>query len=224
MNYSFYDDMDELDDIINESTDAEMFIESMEELFEEKTSDSKESFDEWARSKYDIEVPFSECNFKAYTLDSKNVKTIASKISVAEKLLESMVPFKTKVYVLTHGGKPIYMNIRTTKPVKDVTNHEYVIETAYGKNAEKYIGYYSAMIADKAGIPYKKSGLKMHDKYESMKVITESSAFNVKIHRPIKDADVKGILHPGNDDELNRWIADNNIQFHKPTIRERLFI
>lgn len=165
MNYSFYDEMDELDDIINESTDEEIFIESMEELFEEKTSDSKESFDEWARSKYDIEVPFSECNFKAYILDSKNMKTIASKISVSEKLLESMIPFKTKVYLLTHGGKPIYMNIRTAKPVKDAKNHEYVIETAYDKNAEKYIGYYSAMVADKAGIPYKKSGLKMHDKY-----------------------------------------------------------
>ena len=37
MNYSFYDEMDELDDIINESTDEEIFIESMEELFEEKS-------------------------------------------------------------------------------------------------------------------------------------------------------------------------------------------
>ena len=36
MNYSFYDEMDELDDILNESTDEEIFIESMEELFEEK--------------------------------------------------------------------------------------------------------------------------------------------------------------------------------------------
>lgn len=178
MNYSFYDEMDELDDILNESTDEEIFIESMEELFEEKTSESKESFDEWARSKYDIEVPFSECNFKAYTLDSKNVKTIASKISVSEKLLESMIPFKTKVYVLTHGGKPIYMNIRTTKPVKDVTNHEYVIEIAYGKNAEKYIGYYSAMVADKAGIPYKKSGLKMHDKYSKYEMVESDDILN----------------------------------------------
>lgn len=38
MNYSFYDEMDELDDILNESTDEEIFIESMEELFEEKAS------------------------------------------------------------------------------------------------------------------------------------------------------------------------------------------
>lgn len=37
MNYSFYDEMDELDDIINESSDEEIFIESMEELFEEKS-------------------------------------------------------------------------------------------------------------------------------------------------------------------------------------------
>lgn len=38
MNYSFYDEMDELDDILNESTDEEIFIESMEELFEEKAT------------------------------------------------------------------------------------------------------------------------------------------------------------------------------------------
>ena len=38
MNYSFYDEMDELDDILNESTDEETFIESIEELFEEKAS------------------------------------------------------------------------------------------------------------------------------------------------------------------------------------------
>ena len=38
MNYSFYDEMDELNDIINESTDEEIFIESMEELFEEKAT------------------------------------------------------------------------------------------------------------------------------------------------------------------------------------------
>lgn len=36
MNYSFYDEMDELDDILNDSTDEEAFIEAMEELFEEK--------------------------------------------------------------------------------------------------------------------------------------------------------------------------------------------
>ena len=40
----------------------------------------------------------------------------------------------------------------------------------------------------------------------------------------IKDAVTKGILHPGDSEELNQWITDNNIQFHKPTIRERLFI
>lgn len=38
MNYSFYDEMDELDDILNESSDEEIFIESMEELFEEKAT------------------------------------------------------------------------------------------------------------------------------------------------------------------------------------------
>ena len=38
MNYSFYDEMDELDDILNESTDEEIFIESMEEIFEEKAT------------------------------------------------------------------------------------------------------------------------------------------------------------------------------------------
>ena len=32
MNYSFYDEMDELDDIINESSDEEIFIESMEDI------------------------------------------------------------------------------------------------------------------------------------------------------------------------------------------------
>ena len=35
MNYSFYDEMDELGDIINESTDEEIFIEAMEEIYEE---------------------------------------------------------------------------------------------------------------------------------------------------------------------------------------------
>lgn len=55
-------------------------------------------------------------------------------------------------------------------------------------------------------------------------LMSHDTIFNVKIRRPIKDAVAKGILHPGNDDELNQWIADNNIQFHKPTIRERLFI
>ena len=38
MNYSFYDEMDELDDILTESTDEEIFIEFMEELFEEKAT------------------------------------------------------------------------------------------------------------------------------------------------------------------------------------------
>lgn len=40
MNYSFYDEMDELDDIINESTDEEIFIESMEELFGYEVTES----------------------------------------------------------------------------------------------------------------------------------------------------------------------------------------
>lgn len=40
MNYSFYDEMDELDDILNESTDEEIFIESMEELFGYEVTES----------------------------------------------------------------------------------------------------------------------------------------------------------------------------------------
>ena len=38
MNYSFYDEMDELDDILNESSDAETFIESIEDLLDERVS------------------------------------------------------------------------------------------------------------------------------------------------------------------------------------------
>ena len=55
-------------------------------------------------------------------------------------------------------------------------------------------------------------------------LMTHDTIFNAKLRKPIKDAVAKGILHPGDSEELNRWIADNNIQFHKPTIRERLFI
>ena len=55
-------------------------------------------------------------------------------------------------------------------------------------------------------------------------LMTHDTIFNVKLRKPIKDAVAKGIIHPGDSEELNRWIADNNIQFHKPTIRERLFI
>ena len=55
-------------------------------------------------------------------------------------------------------------------------------------------------------------------------LMTHDTIFNAKLRRPIKDAVVKGVLHPGDSDELNQWIKYNNIQFHKPTIRERLFI
>lgn len=55
-------------------------------------------------------------------------------------------------------------------------------------------------------------------------LMTHDTIFNAKLRKPIKDAVAKGILHPGDSDELNQWIKDNNIQFHKPTIRERLFI
>ena len=48
--------------------------------------------------------------------------------------------------------------------------------------------------------------------------------YNWKEIKPIKKAVNDGILVPGDTIGLQNFIKDNNIQFHKPTIRERLFI
>ena len=42
--------------------------------------------------------------------------------------------------------------------------------------------------------------------------------------KPIKDAIKNGTLRLGDDEGLQQFIKDNNIQFRKPTIRERLFV
>ena len=55
-------------------------------------------------------------------------------------------------------------------------------------------------------------------------LMTRDATYNWHLRKQLKNAIRNGLIHPGDSEELNRWIADNNIQFHKPTIRERLFI
>ena len=54
--------------------------------------------------------------------------------------------------------------------------------------------------------------------------MTRDATYNWHLRKQLKNAMQNGLIHPGDSEELNRWITDNNIQFHKPTIRERLFI
>ena len=55
-------------------------------------------------------------------------------------------------------------------------------------------------------------------------LMTRDATYNWHLRKQLKNALQNGLIHPGDSEELNRWITDNNIQFHKPTIRERLFI
>lgn len=73
MNYSFYDEIDELDEILNESSDEEMFIESMDELFEEKATQSEyvmRRFKE--RYKYDPNTNTIEVEGQRYKVSLPN--------------------------------------------------------------------------------------------------------------------------------------------------------
>lgn len=53
--------------------------------------------------------------------------------------------------------------------------------------------------------------------------MTNDVMYNWKNIKPIKNAIKDGTLIPGDTEGLQKFIKDNNVQIHKPTIRERLF-
>ena len=123
MNYSFYDELDELDDIITESSDDETFIETMEEdlglndprygIFEEKKTSS-----EYALEKFK----------KKYHYDSKS-RTIL----VDGTRYKVNITFNNNLTYVTYGGKTIWSVNTTSTSVDDNGNTSINIDKNFFK-------------------------------------------------------------------------------------------
>ena len=85
MNYSFYDEMDWLDDILTESSEDEEFLESIAVqctgvaigLGVAKEVNSKR-FDKWACQTFGIQVPFKACKYRKIKLNKNTLAEISS--------------------------------------------------------------------------------------------------------------------------------------------------
>lgn len=187
MNYSFYDEMDELDDILNESTDEEIFIESMEELFGYEVTESSadavalatavgaatalglhevKKVEKWARSMYHVEVPYKECTHKVIKLTDNTAKELADLFGKTEAWMKHRVSRKCKCHILMHKDDMIYAVLYVATLKEKIQRHNALLEKAFTPNAKRAIGYYSIMLYHKRNIPLSSSGASMLKTYD----------------------------------------------------------
>lgn len=187
MNYSFYDEMDELDDILNESTDEEIFIESMEELFGYEVTESSadavalatavgaatvlglhevKKVEKWARSMYHVEVPYKECTHKVIKLTDDTAKELADLFGKTEAWMKHRVSRKCKCHILMHKDDMIYAVLYVATLAEKMQRHKALLEKAFTPNAKRAIGYYSIMLYHKRNIPLSSSGASMLKTYD----------------------------------------------------------
>lgn len=187
MNYSFYDEMDELDDILNESTDEEIFIESMEELFGYEVTESSadavalatavgaatvlglhevKKVEKWARSMYHVEVPYKECTHKVIKLTDDTAKELADLFGKTEAWMKHRVSRKCKCHILMHKDDMIYAVLYVATLKEKMQRHKALLEKAFTPNAKRAIGYYSIMLYHKRNIPLSSSGASMLKTYD----------------------------------------------------------
>ena len=187
MNYSFYDEMDELDDILNESTDEEIFIESMEELFGDEVTESSadvaalatavgaatvlglhevKKVEKWARSMYHVEVPYKECTHKVIKLTDDTAKELADLFGTTEAWMKHRVSRKCKCHILMHKDDMIYAVLYVATLTEKMQRHKALLEKAFTPNAKRAIGYYSIMLYHKRNIPLSSSGASMLKTYD----------------------------------------------------------
>ena len=191
MNYSFYDEMDELDDILNESTDEEIFIESMEELFGYEVTESSadavalatavgaatvlglhevKKVEKWARSMYHVEVPYKECTHKVIKLTDDTAKELADLFGKTEAWMKHRVSRKCKCHILMHKDDMIYAVLYVATLTEKMQRHNALLEKAFTPNAKRAIGYYSIMLYHKRNIPLSSSGASMLKSYTYMDI------------------------------------------------------
>lgn len=187
MNYSFYDEMDELDDILNESSDEEIFIESVEELFGNEVTESSadvaalatavgvgtvlglhevKKVEKWARSMYHVEVPYKECTHKVIKLTDDTTKELADLFGKTEEWMKRRIPRKCKCHILVHNGEMIYAILYVATLKEKMQRHKALLEKAFTPNAKRAIGYYSIMLYHKRNIPLSSSGASMLKTYD----------------------------------------------------------
>lgn len=187
MNYSFYDEMDELDDILNESTDEEMFIESIEDFIGYEVTESSadvaalatavgaatvlglhevKKVEKWARSMYHVEVPYKECTHKVIKLTDDTAKELADLFGKTETWMKHRVPRKCKCHILMHKDDMIYAVLYVATLTEKIQRHNALLEKAFTPNAKRAIGYYSIMLYHKRNIPLSSSGASMLKTYD----------------------------------------------------------
>ena len=187
MNYSFYDEMDELNDILNESTDEEIFIESIEELFGYEVTESStdavalatavgvatalglhevKKVEKWARSMYHVEVPYKECTHKVIKLTDDTAKELADLFGKTEAWMKHRVSRKCKCHILMHKDDMIYAVLYVATLKEKMQRHNALLEKAFTPNAKRAIGYYSIMLYHKRNIPLSSSGASMLKTYD----------------------------------------------------------
>lgn len=274
MNYSFYDEMDWLDDILTESTDEEIFIESIEDLLDERVSTFTEGilnhlhkyvyhaslnhFDILKANALDPGNSFQDIGWSLYTFvdkeDSigwgvfKSTKAIIKKYHLPESygirlshgLLISKSAFDAvcdEIDSIPKADRVFYVYTIKILP-------EYTLGFGHSINTNKCITIRNDVIPYKTDKYYLSKDLLQRycevlpddltrDQIEKKAHKDTRLLSPFMIHdmsdswqttKPIKDAIKNGTLRLGDDEGLQQFIKDNNIQFRKPTIRERLFV
>ena len=176
MNYSFYDEMDWLDDILTESSEDEEFLESIAVqctgvaigLGVAKEVNSKR-FDKWACQTFGIQVPFKACKYRKIKLNKNTLAEVSSYFKSNKSWVEKSVNSNATCYLLLYNDKPVYaaLCVATLNDKIKRSDNGCICEEFYGANKNAIMGYYALMLFSRKCMPVTPSAIRMNNQFKN---------------------------------------------------------
>ena len=176
MNYSFYDELDELDDILTESSEDEEFVESIAAkcagiglgINIANAIDAKR-FDKWACQTFGIQVPFKACRYRKIKLNKNTLAEISSYFKSNKSWVEKSVTSNATCYLLLYNDKPVYAALcaATLNDKIKRSDNGCICEEFYGANKNAIMGYYALMLFSRKCMPVTPSAIRMNNQFKN---------------------------------------------------------